>query len=244
MPTVSYPFDDTGLASTNLVSNEDHTVSEVNAAPYRIIIPDFAPLYLHNLSLVHVAENGTQTPLSEGVDYYPVLPYMAASRSTGQSVYGGISIINAFANGIIRLASYQTVGGGWCADKNFVYQKLLESQYNRRTTWWDLITNIQELFPPSPHNTNTSDIAGHIDLIAKLEEVRLAILQAPQNPLGSFAAHLLNQNNPHNVTKTTLGLGNVQNFPPASDQEVLNRTATDKTVTLRQIVMLLDSLGL
>lgn len=240
MPTPVPPLDLTGVAASNLIQNEIHAVSEVNAATYRIIIPVLAPFYLHNLALEHVDQGGTVTPLNEGVDYYLVLPYMAATRSTGQQIYGGISIINEYANGTIRLVSYQTLGGLWCADAAYVYGKLLLSQFNKRTTWWDSITNVQQLFPATDHATPMDQVVGHLEMIAKMEEIRAAILSTPNVTPGLFAAHLLQTTgNPHGVTKEEVGLGNVQDYPQATDAEVLAHAHVDKTVTLRQILLLL-----
>ena len=244
MPTPTYPFDTTGQAASNLIQNELHTVTEVNAATYRILIPEFAPFYLDNQVVEYVNTGGAVTPLVEGVDFYNVLPYVAASRSVGKPVYGGISLINNYVNGTVRLSAYQTLGGSWVADKNYVYEQLLLSQYNQRTTWWDMLTNVQDLFPPTPHNTNASDIQGHLDVIAKLEEIRQAILNPPTTQFGSFSAHLIADGNVHGLTKEDLGLQNVPNYPQATDQEVISHASVDKVLTLRQMLMLLQSFGI
>lgn len=239
MPTVSYPFDTTGVATTNLVENELHTVTEVNAAPYRILIPECAPLYLHNLLVEHIDGMGVARELIEGVDFYAVLPYMAAARATGRSVYGGLALINNLANGTIRLTKYQTVGGEWVADRNYVYERLLEVVFNPRTVWWDQITNVQQIFPAQQHDDSIWNVQGHIELIAKLEEIRAAILTTPSQS-GSIVAHMVAEGNVHNLSKEDLNLGFVENIPPATDQEVIDRSAVDKTVTLRQILMLIS----
>ena len=239
MNTASYPFDTTGLAPSNLVQNELHTLTEVNSAPYRILIPSFAPFYLHNLLVEHIGTTGTPTPLTEGVDYYCVLPYMAASRSVGKSLYGGLAFISDLVQGTIRL-KYQTLGGSWCADKNYVYEQLLSAHYNRRTTWWDTLTNVQETFPPTDHDHNAEDIEGHTELLAKLDEIRTAILQSPNLVPAQYLAHLMAKGNVHDLNKSDLGLGDVSNLPLATDQEVLSRIPSDKYVTLRQILMLLS----
>lgn len=237
--TVNYPFDGTGNAESNLVTNELHTLTEVNNTAYRILIPTFAPFYLNNLKVEHIDISGNANPLTEAVDYYPVLPYMAATRSTGQFVYGGIAINNAIVEGTIRLASYQTLGDKWCADAQYVYARLLESVYNKRTVWWDTLSNVQETFPPVAHTHDAMDFNGLQDVLASLSALRAAILQAPNNIPASYAAHLLNKNNVHEVTKDQVGLGDVQNIPLATDQEVAARLPVDKYVTLRQVLYLL-----
>ena len=239
MNTASYPFDTTGLAPSNLVQNELHTLTEVNSAPYRILIPSFAPFYLHNLRVEHIGTTGVTSILTEGVDYYCVLPYMTASRSVGKSVYGGLAFNNDLVQGTIRL-QYQTLGGVWCADRNYVYEQLLSAHYNRRTTWWDTITNVQETFPPTEHNHDVGDVEGHTELLAKLDQIRVAILQSPNLVPAQYLAHILEKGNAHDLNKSDLGLSEVSNLPLATDEEVLSRIPSDKYVTLRQILLLLS----
>ena len=41
MPNVTYPLDLTGVAPTNLIENELHTVSESHYRDYFFIVPNF-----------------------------------------------------------------------------------------------------------------------------------------------------------------------------------------------------------
>ena len=239
MPTVNYPFDTTGIAATNLVTGELDTVTEVNAAPYRILIPSFAPFYLHNLLIEHINELGVAQPLIEGVDFYATLPYMAATRSTGKPVYGGLSILSELPQGTIRL-QYQTVGGTWCADRDYVYNQLLTDLYNPRTAWWDQLTNVQDLFPPTVHEQPIGDVMGHEAILAVLGQIREAIITNPNTVPAFFFEHVLNLGNPHQLSKLDIGLEKVANYELATDEEVIGRVVTDKYVTLRQVLMLLN----
>jgi hypothetical protein len=235
---VSFPFDVTGSAATNLVVGELHTLTEINAATYRTLIPTHAPFYLTNLLLEHVSTAGVSTPLNEGVDFYAVLPYMAAARSTGRAIYGGLSLISDLPQGTVK-ATYQTIGGTWTADADYVYARMLEAQYNRRGVYWDEITNIQDTFPPIEHvHTDSMALDGMTELLAMLEKVRAAILSAPNLAPATYVSHLISTGNVHNLSKEDLDLGSVQNLPMATDQEVLDGSPVNKYVTLRQILML------
>ncbi len=241
MPEVTYPFDPSGSAPTNLVTGELRTLTEVNAAPYRILIPSYAPFYLNNLLLEHINELGVATPMVEGIDYYPDLPYMAASRSIGQSIYGGLSIISTLPQGVMRV-QYQTLGGQWCADASYVYEQLLTSVYNNRMTWWDRLSNVQDLFPPMDHEHVMDDIEGHVSLLAKLDEIRAAILNQPTTVpdlLLKFQAHIAEQGNVHELHKNDIDLGHVENLPFATDQEVIELKEENRYISLRQVILLL-----
>lgn len=238
----TYPLDTTGVAASNFIQGEIHTLTKVNAAPYRILIPDFAPFYLSNLAVIHVASNGDRTPLVEGADIYVALPYVGATRAAGKPLYGGIVFINEIAQGTIEL-SYQTVGGDFACDPAFVYERLLSKVYNPRTTWWDDITNVQETFPPIDHDHSLDDLARVDSLFTILENIRLAILQAPTNVPGAYVAHMAARN-PHGLTKEDLGCTPTASKDMITDQEIVLGEGLDKLLTHRQVLLLLRSKGL
>jgi len=179
MPNATYPLDVTGLNPSNLITNELHTLTEVNANTYRLLIPDFAPFYLDNFTLTHTDVQGNVSTLNEGADYIFVLPYLAGSRSIAKMLYGAISISNSVIDGTLTM-NYQTLGGSWIADKNFVLQQLAEYVYNPVITTWDQVTNIQELFPPINHDQSLDYVTGQTELIAAINEIRDAIIAGPQ----------------------------------------------------------------
>lgn len=240
MTIVTYAFDPTGRDAANLVVDELHTITEVNAAPYRIIIPTFAPFYSYNLKLEHIDIQGNVRELIEGVDFYLALPYVDATRVTGKTVYGGLPIVNSFADGALRF-QYQTVGGPWCADVDYVYARLIEAIYNPRTTWWDQLTNVQDNFPPIAHDHGIDDLYQVDVLFQTLNSIRDAILASPTTVPGEIVAHMLNKSI-HPQTPEDLGLGPIATMELATDEEVVGHQHLDKVVTLRQILLLLNTL--
>lgn len=238
MPNVSYPFDTTGLLASNLIAGEAHTLTEINANAYRVLVPEFAPFYLDNFALEHVDQLGAVTPLQEGVHFILCLPYIGAVRSTGKMIYGGISITDLITNGTVRV-TYQTIGGDWTADSNYVLNALAEQVYNPRTTVWDVVTNKPNQFPPTVHNQHMDTVFGHEVLINAINGLANTIASGPQNQQPYLIGHLLDDQNPHFVTAEQIGLGNVQNLPMASDAEVMARAHVDKYITLRQLLLLL-----
>jgi hypothetical protein len=175
-----YNFDPTGSLPANLVVDELHTLTEVNTVAYRIIIPEFAPFYTNNLAVVYNDGINGDVTLTEGTDYVLCLPYLAASRSIGAMVYGGISFNFTAPNGTIKV-TYQTIGGSWIADPNYVYEKLIDIAYNPRVTVWDVLTNVQQIFPPINHDQSVDYVYDSGDIILKMQEIADAILNRPQH---------------------------------------------------------------
>ena len=173
-----YDFDPTGSLPANLVVDELHTITEINANTYNIIIPEFAPFYTNNLSVVYNDGINGDVTLQENVHYVLCLPYIAASRSIGAMVYGGITFLNDLPSGTIKF-TYQTIGGDWIADPNYVYSVLVNIAYNPRITSWDLVTNIQQIFPPVNHDQSLDYVFGYEDLIAKIDDIVAAIASRP-----------------------------------------------------------------
>lgn len=178
MPSATYPFDATGTATTNLVSQETHQVQEFNYRSSFLIIPEAAPFYIDNLIVRY--NNGTVIKeLIRDVDYKLVFDYRAATQSIGKPVYGGI-LLNIFSTGTISI-DYQTIGGTWTCDRNYVLQKLVQNEFNPRVTIWDMITDKTDLFPPINHQQTIDTIYGMDKLIAQMVALETAIINGFMN---------------------------------------------------------------
>lgn len=174
MQTVTYPLDMSGNNPANLIEGELHTVSESHFKDYFFIVPEFAPFYVDNFSL-SISINGNITPLQEDVDYSFALQYVTGTRISGKAMYGAITLHNLNLNGIL-LMNYQTIGGDQIADRLLVLTTLADKAYNPRTTIWDILTNVPNSLPPSPHYQDYDQFLGQEELVTKLGEIRDAIL--------------------------------------------------------------------
>ena len=229
-----YPLDSTGLSPANLVADEVHVLTEVNASTYRILIPVLAPFYLDNFALKHIDSLGVVTTLMPDLDFYFCLPYIGASRSIGKMLYGAVSINTQLLDGHLRM-TYQTIGGEWIGDPAFVRERLAEYVYNPRTTIWDIVTNKANQFPPINHAHDVDVFYGQKELVDAVNALSLQIAGTPSSAV-PVIGHLVNLDNPHEVTKEQVGLGQVTNLPLATNQEVQGKAAVDKYVTLSQLL--------
>jgi hypothetical protein len=237
MSSPAYPMDPTGLSPGNKITNEPHVLTEINAAPFRLLIPTFAPFYLDNLALKHVDLLGNETNMIEGVHFTCALPFIGAARSIGKMLYGAFSINDEQLEGNI-LVTYQTLGGNWCGDAAYVRQFLMEMAYNPKIVVWDQVTNVQETFPPINHQQNLDTIYGMQALIDELARIRDAILAGPSAENGVIK-HITDTENPHFTDAEQIGLGLVQNLPVATDAEVNALDPVQKYILLNQALVLL-----
>lgn len=246
MPTVTYNVDYTGILPANKIIAEQHAATQLNGRNYYLIVPSYAPFFTNNL-VVTLTNNGVTTPMTEGIDYYCVLPFSGATRAIGKGVYGAITINNTAINGIIAI-TYQTLGGTWNLDSTYVLTQIATKAYNPRTVSWEQIVGTPAIFPPIPHSWDLVDMVGETELVNKLGDIQTAIASVAGNNL---TLHTTNMANPHNVSATQVGLGNVTNMTVASSADTLavlalpaNSTessiTTQKYLDLKAILKLKD----
>lgn len=195
MSNVSYPYDDSGHAATNLIKGEIQVLTLGNNTPYRYFIPTFAPFYETNFKLFGRDALGNERELVRNVDYNFNLTFIGATRGNGAAVWGGVNIINQTIQGPVKL-NYQCLGGKYSADRDFVVRTIAENNYNPRVVAWDQVTSIQEMFPPSRHPQDLDTFTGYRDLIDAV--------QGYQDHPSEFQTlkdliwnHMLDVNDPH-----------------------------------------------
>lgn len=246
MSSTTYPFDPTGLATSNLITNEPHllteiavSASEVSYNEFHLLIPDCAPFFATGFILNHVT-GGTIVPLVRGTDYELCLPYLDASRSTLKDIFGGISVLKQYSNGLLKI-TYQTVGGDWIADVNHALLAAFNQPwFNIRATTWDVLTDRTNKFPVINHDNSTDYIDGHQSLVEAINLASIDIESAPSMTLASVN-HFLDINNPHHVTKVQVGLSDVVDVPPASLVEARTFKKVDKYATMAAVMEFLKA---
>lgn len=230
--SVTYPLDLSGVAPSNLVKNELHTVSSAQYNDHHIIVPNFAPFYVDNFKAV-LRLNGTERVLVEDVDWSFTLSYVTGTRTTGKNMYGAITIHNLDINGIIEL-EYQTIGGDQICDRMYVLTYLADKAYNPRTTIWDIITNVPNALPPTPHYQDYDTFYGQEAVVTKLGEIRDAILENSSLTTEQIRTFLV-QLNSISFSNFVLRSGSSMEGPlflrgdPVEDKEAATKDYVDRT---------------
>jgi hypothetical protein len=223
---VSYPFDATGILLTNKIVDEQHAVNENNFRDFYFIVPKFAPFFADNLKIIHTYQGVSKT-LIENLDYYCALMMVGATRAIGKAVYGAVTLNNLNTSGVLSF-TYNTIGGDWNIDQQYVVQQIAEKAYNPRTVSWEHIVAAPTVFPPIPHAWDLVDLVGEKEVVDSLNGIEQAIVNGSQT---LAATHLSNFLNPHQVTKDQIGLGNLGNWARATDVQVADGASIDTLIT-------------
>lgn len=172
--SITFPLDLSGNNPANLIRNELHSVNEAKFRDFYFIVPRLSPFYIDNFTATITINNVTRV-LQEDVDFSFSLPYVTGTRVTGKAMYGAITLHNLNINGIISI-TYQTVGGNQVADRLEILTILADKVYNPRTTIWDIVTNVPDAFPPTPHFQDYNTFFGQEQVVTALGRIRDAIL--------------------------------------------------------------------
>lgn len=222
-----YPFDPTGSRGASRILSEQHVITSVNFRAYHYLIPNFAPFFEGAFNIKAQFPDGTNRKLVYGVDYYFSNQFLDASRACAKPVYGSISFLDTDFSGIVTI-DYNTVGGMWNISLAEITRILAEEMRNPRITAWEQITQLPQRFPVIDHEWDLVDMVGMSKVVDELNGIHDAILSANG---GGLAEHVNNYSNPHNVNKTQVGLGNVQNYAIATQPEAEAGTANDRYMT-------------
>jgi hypothetical protein len=227
-----YPFDPTGLEASNKVI-ETQAIQSRGTFDHYFVIPRVAPFFADGLSLrIYPTGTNPNNPaqgrdLVEGVDYNLGYHFADASHTIGKQVYGAISFYDRALEGQLRM-ELQTLGGDWVLDDATMSELLLNNIYNPRIATWEQVVELPFQFPVVNHVFDINDFVGMAEVEAKLEDIRDAIIQANS---GGLQDHIADKNNPHEVTKTQVGLGLVDNYPSATSGEAIGGTANNRFMT-------------
>lgn len=231
-----YPFDPTGKATTNLVSGERQVVNSPGIMNFFYIVPKAGPFFRDGLK-VKLYPSGIE--LVEGVDYNPTHYFHAGSHGTGLQMYGSLTFYDHTLTGTVSL-EYQTIGGDWVLDEGKIVELLANNLIDPRITTWDEAIDLPYQFPAIDHEFNVDDFIGMEEVVSGLTRIKEAIIAASS---GASAGHVLDHENPHQVTATQVGLGLVQNYAMASLTQAQQGTSTNTYMTPQRTAQAIQAMA-
>ena len=228
MATIIYPYDPSGVATTNLITDELRSVqppSDINQASF--VIPLKGPFFVESLK-VYTAKNKQGTRLLEGKDFFITHEFVAGTNWLGKPLAGGIAFTNALYTGNLYF-TYQTLGGDFVVNDVTILESITRKLYaDVRFVTWDQLTGVPSAFPPDAHQHVVTDIKTLADVVTALNSIAAALVGSLDHDTiagGESAAlslirqHLSATSNAH--TPQAVGLGNLSNFATASEEDAV-----------------------
>ena len=212
----------------DIVTNESHTVTAVNADTYHTLIPIHGPFFKDGFELVYISTSNVVTPLVAGVDYNFALMWISASRVLGDILYGAVTIQTPQNAGTYRINRYKTAGSPWSLPINEVYELLVNNGYNPRLASWEQVIGQPAMYPPTPHTQPLTDFRGYDELIAALDALGAHIMSNP-----GLSAHITDET-AHPATRATQTDVNLAVHNILSNEPV-DPVVADKAITLKYL---------
>lgn len=246
---IRYPLDLTAQNPSNRVANEPHVLGTANR---RAIVPTYGPFYTRGLV---VRNKATGVALTPKVQYQAFQLQPKPTKASGQTVCAAIVVTDLTVLEVE--VDYQVVGGDYSTSIDAIEAAINALSLDDRPVKWGQIIGKPDAYPPTSHLHDVGDIYGFEYEVAALYSIRDAILvgdQASHQELidiftqmvgdvaGTIGAvrdalndHLQDKENPHETNATQVGLGNVQNFPIATQAEAEQGTATNRYMTPQRV---------
>lgn len=233
MATATYPYDPTGEASTNRISNELQNIqppADVTDASF--IIPRAAPFFLNSLK-VKKGNTANAEVLLEGIHYIPTHHFVSMSYVLGTPIYSSITLLDKNYTGNIYL-DYQTIGGQYVMNSYAGVEELTRQVYSVYSVTWEQVAGLIQGLPPTDHKMAGDDTTGYGEMIDAVRYLAATIRDKNAGAGGTTdaAARLeahLQSSTAH--SKDQVGLSRVENYAIATSAEARAGSVNNKYVT-------------
>jgi uncharacterized protein YceH (UPF0502 family) len=230
-----YPLDTTAVNVNNLIVNEEH---ELKSGVNRPVVLSQGPFYTESLKVRLESSGELLTPYD---DYLPAQLFETPTVLIGKEICGVLVITNPNLTGKI-LVDYQVVGGIFYNFKPLLDNMLSSLDLDERHISWGDILGTPDVFPPVAHMHDIGDLYGFEYLVEAIGFLRDSIIMGDIRSYEEVMAnimilaqllndHIQDFNNPHQVTKTQVGLNKVENFPIATQLEAEEGIRNDRYMT-------------
>lgn len=219
---MAYDLDPTGKSLRNKIVSELKVLSLTPGRNHLFMIPVDGPFFSEGFFIKYSPIVGESRVLIPDVDYYPVFPYAEATRKINAPIFAGIEFADLTLNGTF-LFSYQTLGGVYVSDLATV--NALEASFagDPKFTAWETLVTLPAV-PVITHPWTVANVDDISNAVNELEKVGLVVHLRPK--------FLPSPGNEVFIpTPTEIGLGNVPNYPAATEQQALEGTETQALMT-------------
>lgn len=212
-----FPLDLSGEQASNLIRDEEHTLTVNNGYERQMVVPVLAPFYGDGLQ-IKLISSGLVTKIARlGIDYLPICEFQQMGKACAKRIYGAIGFLNNSFEGTIRI-TYQTLGGDFVLDRNELYAKLADRIANPRQVQWSTVVGLDTFYPAAAHDhLADTDLVGMSSIVTTISSLAVGTARLSNgSDLNGILSHASQLGNPHNVTPAQIGLNLVNNYAPAS----------------------------
>ena len=223
----TYVLDTEGNNPDNFIKGEQTTLTRANNEDFAYIIPKFAPFYTKDFRIYTRTQLGVITEWVEGVDFHFGFQYLSGTINSHLPMYGCIVPTNQNFDGTI-IFDYRTCGGNYTLDEQKLLSILNTWKHNPIFATWDNVVNPPFAFPVNQHLHNVEeDTKSYGDFIEWLGR------HNPNLNADEILAQVktLIANTLRNITKSTVGLGLVQNLDILPEKNAATNNSNDYYLT-------------
>ena len=161
---IKYPFDPTGEAPTNRVTDEVHTLPRTRNRSFAL---NAGPFYADSVIIRTLPGNQV---LERNVHYRALYLYEYYTRKTGMPVTAVIHVFDETIQGAVTV-EYQVVGGEASSNTTAIQQLIQSLEIDNRGIVFDDIIDLPVTWPPSPHLHHVGDWYGMEALIDAIQDL-------------------------------------------------------------------------
>lgn len=228
-----YPYDPNGINPRNRVVNEAFTVSPPgNISDYSYTCLRAAPFFADTVVIKDGIGVGART-LIEGVDYWLAGEFVSASIALRRRICTMVAMLDESYSGTLY-ATYQTMGGNFTLADFSVMEELIRRRYTAIHISYEQIINLPAGFAPEFHRHQLGDMVGLSSVVDKLDSIRQAVASRGGSYDQLNAELDSHERAQYAHTPSQVGLGNVENFGIASQNDVVTRAA-NKYITAKTL---------
>lgn len=245
------PFDHTGEKSSHRIVDELNQLNGAGDNRPRFIIPKRGWFYADSVSIKD--RDGNAVPASH---YQSRSIHERHTLMTGRSICGVILITDSDVTGPVSV-TYQALGGPRLPPSQLVSDTLAAITSDESTFSWDEVVNKPDTYQPASHVHEVWQVYGAESWVFLLQRLADACRKGENGALEKLEAflqeliddgemamteaeallndHIARRDNPHGTQKHHVGLGDVENKPLATADEMLALTKTLRYMTPKQI---------
>lgn len=240
MAQIVYPYNPFNNNINNTVTESFNVTAERN-----VYYPRACPFFFNNFELyanATINEDGTitGTRLNVGSQFALANPFKRFISKYKANVFSGIILLNPTAgNYVIR---YNTVGGPLVLDEAQYAEFIANLMSHDREAYWEDLVDVPTEWPADPHQEPINLVYNVEDMMVALSQLIMVKTADPNNSTALLQAHLkASLDQAHAADKTMVGLGNVDNLPTATINDI-GGNDSNKFVTMAVLMEVLKRL--